>query len=114
MISTKFNKKPGHKHLQDVVDEIFGEGAAKVGRAPLNRVTAQLQSANAAEFVTFFKERLERMKEYTEDTSLYPKVLRTLELTSFPVVGEREYSKLAAAHVMPIGTPTVWKHIVRN
>lgn len=42
MITQKFNKKPGHKHLQDVVDEVFGKGAAKVGRAPLNKVTAQL------------------------------------------------------------------------
>lgn len=100
MITTKLNKKPGHKHLQDVVDEVFGEGAAKVGRAPLNKVTAQLQRADADEFVTFLKERLERMKEYTEDTLLYPKLLRTLELMSYPVVGEREYSKLAAWEIL--------------
>lgn len=100
MITTKLNKKPGHKHLQDVVDEVFGKGAAKVGRAPLNKVTAQLQSADADEFETFLQERLECMKEYTEDTSIYPKVLRTLELMSFPVVGEREYSKLAAWEIL--------------
>ena len=100
MITTKFNKKPGHKHLQDVADEVFGEGAAKVGRAPLNKVTAQLQSADGDEFETFFKERLERMKGYTEDTILYPKVLRTLELMAYPVVGEREYAKLAAWEIL--------------
>ena len=100
MITQKFNKKPGHKHLQDVVDKVFGKGAAKVGRAPLNKVTAQLQHADADEFETFLKERLERMKEYTEDTSIYPKLLRTLELMSFPVIGEREYSKLAAWEVL--------------
>lgn len=100
MITQKLNKKPGHKHLQDVVDQVFGEGAAKVGRAPLNKVTAQLQSADADEFVTFLKERLERMKENTEDTTLYPKLFRTLELMAYPVVGEREYSKLAAWDIL--------------
>lgn len=100
MITKKSNKKPGHKYLQDVVDQIFGKGAAKVGRAPLNKVTAQLQSADADEFVTFLKERLERMKEDTEDTTIYPKLLRTLELMAYPMIGEREYSKLAAWEIL--------------
>ncbi len=100
MITTNFNKKTGHKLLQGIVDEIFGKGAATVDRAPLNKVTTQLQSADAIEFVKFLKARLGRLKEFTEGTSIYMKVLKTLELMGYPEIGEMEYAKLAAWEIL--------------
>lgn len=94
-------KSAPYKCYQRVCDEVFGEGAVKISRAPYNDVT--LRYGCVDQFLDFqenFKKRLMRLKEKFADTPSYPVLLEIVKEVAVPNKWERAFAKLAALDLM--------------
>jgi hypothetical protein len=100
--NARFDERSGNKVLQDMCDEVFGEGAVNIEKWwGWNDVTILLSfPVDFASFIKNFKARLERLRNRFEHKESYGNVLATVAQLAEKKRCWKAYAKLAAWDIM--------------